>query len=66
MVRSKLLFQVHQRLLEIFACSANIPFAGKPVLVCGDLYQLPPVRAKPIFLFDETGTMIQGIVTMDL
>ena len=66
MVPSKLLFQVHQRLLDIFACSSNIPFAGKPVLVCGDLYQLPPVRAKPIFLFDETQSLMQGVISMDL
>ena len=66
MVPSKFLFRVHQRLLEIFACSADIPFAGKPVLVCGDLYQLPAVRAKPLFLFDQTETLIQGVVSMDL
>ena len=45
MVPSKLLFQVHQRLIEIFESSSNIAFAGKSVILCGDLYQLPPVRA---------------------
>ena len=24
-------------------------FAGLPVLVCGDLYQLPPVKGAPIY-----------------
>ena len=61
-----MLFKIHQRLLEIFQCSSNIPFAGKSVLLCGDLYQLPPVRAKPIFLFDDSETLIQGVISMDL
>ena len=42
-VPSKLLFQVHQRLIEIFESPSNILFAGKSVILCGDLYQLPPV-----------------------
>ena len=25
----------------------------KSVILCGDLYQLPPVRAKPLFMFDK-------------
>ena len=24
--------------------------------VCGDLYQLPPVQAEPVFMFNETET----------
>ena len=47
MVSQKVFFQVHQRLIEIFG--VQLPFAGKSVLVCGDLYQLPPVRAFPVF-----------------
>ena len=66
MVPSKLLFHIHQRLLEIFGCLSNAPFAGKSVLVCGDLYQLPPVRAKPIFMFDGFSTLFQGVLSMDL
>ena len=27
----------------------QLPFAGKSVLVCGDLYQLPLVRAVPVY-----------------
>ena len=38
---------MHQRLIEIF--KVQLPFAGKSVLVCGDFYQLPPVRASPVF-----------------
>ena len=47
MVSQKGFFQVHQRLIEIFG--VQLPFAGKSVLVCGDLYQLPPVRDFPVF-----------------
>jgi len=28
------------------------PFAGKSILLCGDLYQLPPIRASPVFSFE--------------
>ena len=47
MVSKKVFYQIHQRLIEIF----NIPnksFAEKSMLVVGDLYQLPPVNARPI------------------
>ena len=48
-VSSMLFYQVHQRLNEIFEVSRDLPFAGSPVLVCGDLYQLPPVKGAPIY-----------------
>ena len=66
MVPSKLLFQVHQRLIEIFESPSNILFAGKSVIICGDLNQLPPVRAKPVFMFDEYSPLFQGVVSVDL
>lgn len=49
MVSNNLLLHIHQRLIEIFACSENIPFAGISVIACGDFYQLPPIQAKPIY-----------------
>ena len=49
MVSSLLFYQVHQRLNEILGCATELPFAGLPVLVCGDLYQLPPVKGTPIY-----------------
>ena len=52
MVSAKLLLQIHQRLCEIFGKSDSIPFAGKTIIVSGDLYQLPPVLAKPVFAMD--------------
>ena len=47
MVSQKVFFQVHQRMIEIFR--VQLPVAGKSVLVCSDLYQLPPVRAVPVY-----------------
>ena len=49
MVSSVLFYQVHQRLNEIFGVSTNLPFAGLPFFVFGDLYQLPPVKGAPIY-----------------
>ena len=34
-------------------------------MVCEDLCQLPPVRAKPVFIFNDTETM-EGSISMDL
>ena len=48
MVSKKLFYQIYQRLVEIFNVP-NILFAGKSVLVAGDLYQLPPVNTMPVY-----------------
>ena len=42
-----------------------MPFGGKSGLVCGDLYQLPPVQAKPVFMFNETKTT-EGFLMLNL
>ena len=47
MVSKKVFLPVHQRLIVIFRVQQ--PFAGKSLLVCGDLYQLPPVRALSVY-----------------
>ena len=49
MVSNALSYEVHQRLNEIFQCDHNVPFAGLPVLICGDFYQLPPIRGLSIY-----------------
>ena len=54
MVSKKLFYQVHQRLVEIFNVP-NIHFAWKPVLVVGDLYQLPLVNAMPVYALSNSG-----------
>ena len=42
---------MHQRLKDIFGTSAFELFAGihVSIIAVGDLYQLPPIRRKPIF-----------------
>ena len=58
MVSKKVLYQIHQCLIEIFRLPDQ-PFAGKSILAVGDLYQLPPVNAKAVsaYTFDFTKTM---------
>ena len=66
MVPSELHFHVHQRLIEIFESPSKILFARKFVILCGDLYQIRPVRAKPVFMFDEYSLLLQGVVSVNL
>lgn len=35
-------------------------------MLCGDLYQLPPVRAKPVLMLDESSLLLQGVVSVHL
>ena len=43
MVSNKLALNVHERPVEIFGYSPDIPFAGISVIECRDFYQLPPI-----------------------
>ena len=45
-VSSVLFFQVNELLTKIFRYSGKEPFAGLPVIFCGDFYQLPPVKGS--------------------
>ena len=63
MVSSMLLYQVNQRLNGIFGYSGQLPFAGMSVIVCGDFYQLPPVRGLPVY---SSTTSIKGLLILDL
>lgn len=49
MISNITLLQIHQKLKGIFGASASQLFAGLSVVAVGDLYQLPPIRRKPIF-----------------
>lgn len=42
------LMQINERLQEIFSVSE--PFGGIDIIFCGDLRQLPPVRATPCYV----------------
>ena len=49
MVANTTLLHIHQRLTEIFGTSNAHLFAGISILAIGDMYQLPPIRRKPVF-----------------
>ena len=49
MVSNIMLLHIHQRLKEICGSSSSQLFAGISIIAVGDLYQLPPIRRKPIF-----------------
>ena len=63
MVSSMLLYQVNQRLNEIFGYSDQLLFAGMSFIVCGDFYQLPPVSCLPVY---SNTTSIKPLLTLDL
>ena len=65
MVSNKLFYQVHKNMNEIFCPGHDFPFGRKSVIICGDMYQLPPVRAKSVFIFNETETM-EGFISSDI
>ena len=64
MVSSDLFYKIHVRLTEIFGCKPDEQFAGIPMLVCGDLYQLPPVKGKSIFSVSDQS--IDKLLSLDL
>ena len=55
-----LLYQIHKLLNEIFAPTQDIPVGGKP-----DRYQISSVRAKSVFMFNETETT-EGFISRNL
>ena len=63
MVSNALFYRVHQKLNEIFQCDSNIPFAGLPVLICGDFYQLPTVKGLPVY---ANSPSMKGYLNLDL
>ena len=49
MVANITLIHINQRLKEIFDVPDVQLFAGLSILAVGDLYQLPPIKRKPVF-----------------
>ena len=62
-VSSVLFYQVNQRLNEIFGYSGNEPFAGLPVIVCGDFFQLLPVKGLSVY---SSAASIKSFIALDL
>ena len=48
MINSDMLYNIHERLCEIFYPSQD-PFAGKSMLLVGDIMQLKPIHGNFIF-----------------
>ena len=49
MVSNDLLLHIQLWLTEIFASEGNFPFAVITVIAVGDILQLPPVIARPVY-----------------
>ena len=64
MVSKEVLYQIHQCLIEIFKLPDQ-PFAGKSILAVGDLYQLPPVNAKPVYAYTFDFTQSMDYLSID-
>ena len=54
--------EVNQQLKDI-GHSDNEPFAGLPVIVCGDLIRLPPVKELPVY---TSAASVTGFTALDL
>ena len=63
MVSSILFYQVNQRLNELFRYSGNEPFAVLPVIVCGDVFQLPLVKGLPLY---NSAASIKDFIALEL
>ena len=46
MVSRDLFYQVHSKIIEIFDCKTDEPFAEIHIIGCSDLYQLLPVKGR--------------------
>lgn len=49
MVSNVTLLHIHQRLQEIFGTSGSLLVGGKSIITVSDLFQLEPIRSKPVF-----------------
>ena len=54
MVSSMLFFRLNYRLIDIFGCDSEKAFAGLPVIICGEFYQLPPVNGASVYSANPT------------
>ena len=49
MVSNRMLKYIHERLKQIFGTPDSLVFAGVSLIAVGDSYQLPPIKATPVF-----------------
>ena len=56
MVSAQMLARIDCR-LQIFKRMAGVPFGGLHIMICGDLYQLPPPRGEPVFAAETLWSM---------
>ena len=49
LVSNNMLKHIHERLKQIFGTPDSMLYAGISLITVGDLYQLPPIKAKHIF-----------------
>ena len=52
-VSREFFYQVLSRLIEIFDCKTDKTFVSIPIIVCGDLYQLPQVKRVQVYLLRD-------------
>ncbi|XP_077967734.1 uncharacterized protein LOC144421969 [Styela clava] len=60
MVDYKLLSYIHGRLRQIKSASDEFPFGKVSIIAVGDFYQLPPVKASPLFKPNSLGDLWNG------
>nr|XP_039258431.1 ATP-dependent DNA helicase pif1-like [Styela clava] len=60
MVDYKLLSYIHGRLRQIKSASDEFPFGKVSIIAVGDFYQLPPVKASPLFKPNPLGNLWNG------
>ena len=58
---SSVLFSIQPTINEIFGYSGEEPFAGLPIIVCADFYQLFQVKCSPIY---SSVTSIKGFLVL--
>lgn len=63
MASNFLLYEVHQKLNEIFQCEGYVPFAGLALLIYSDFYQLSPVRRLSVY---TSASSMKGYLSLDL
>ena len=49
MVSNNMLKHIHERLKQIFGTPDSILFAGISLIAVGDFFQLPTIKATPVF-----------------